>query len=141
MEQRGRKSAAQLSAVATTTIDLPRAPEPPDGLCSEGAARWRAIVAQYPPDHFQASDLQLLESLIRTELLIAENDRDIARNGQIIGCPRTGGPIENPAVKQRDRHQKLINSTQVKLRLCPSTRMRAEKAGLRPKRAKRPWEK
>lgn len=63
MEQRGRKSAAALSATVT---HLPgRWPEPPDCLTQTQADAWRAIVATKPHDWFGPDTYPLLVEYVR----------------------------------------------------------------------------
>ncbi|KKN71024.1 hypothetical protein LCGC14_0424410 [marine sediment metagenome] len=142
-EKRGRKSAAELEAVPDVS-ELPTPPPPPATLDDAGCERWREIVNEHGADRFRKSDLQLLEQLVRCEQSTATMDRNIELHGEIIGDgTRAARPIENPAVKVRDKLLRQTLALQVKLRLCPSTRMRADTAKLARgvKKKERPWAK
>jgi hypothetical protein len=74
--------------------------------------------------------------MIQTEQYIIACDRDIAKNGHLIGHEA------NPSVAMRDKHAKTLIAYQRALRLCPSMRMRQDSGRLRdkPKPVKKPWE-
>jgi hypothetical protein len=59
MRQRGRRSAASLSVIASTAI--PR-PAPPRGLARDVKQVWREVAARFQPEHFVGCEF-LLESL------------------------------------------------------------------------------
>jgi hypothetical protein len=106
------------------------------------AARWTAIIDDWPVDHWRPSDLRLLEDLVVTESYVHDCDELIAIEGMTaIGA--NGGSVAHPAVIMRRGHLATVLGLQRALRLCPSTRTRAEKAGLHERAGaggKRPWE-
>jgi P27 family predicted phage terminase small subunit len=142
-EKRGRKSAAELEALPAVS-ELPIPMPPPDTLDAEGRGRWHEIVNEHGVDRFRKSDRTMLEHLIKNEQLAARMDLIIAEHGAVVGsvgASNYGQPMENPAVKVRDKAIAQAMTLQVKLKLCPSTRMRADSGSLnRPaKKTKRPW--
>lgn len=52
MRQRGRKSAASLTVVSTSSLEVVKRPEPPEELTDEQAHEWRAIVNRLPAEWF-----------------------------------------------------------------------------------------
>jgi hypothetical protein len=108
MTQRGRKTPTNV-----TPIDDYRPPEAPASLDKLEAMFWDEIVAGNSKDHFRDSDMPLLEQYCRVaKTLIPESlaESDIAGYDKLV---------------------RLTMSLATKLRLCPSTRIRAEKAKLR----------
>jgi len=123
---------------------LPTRPGPPAGLGEAMGVRWREIVDDWPADHWRPSDLRLLEDLVITEQYVVDCDLVIAELGHVIEGDK-GHMVSNPAVMQRRGHVQTIATIQRALRLCPSTRMRAENSVLRNRAGavnagKRPWE-
>lgn len=140
MGERGRKSAAELTAMPGGIDGLPQRPEPPITLDERGQKRWREIVNALPADYWRPSDLGLLEELVLQEGFIIECDELIAEHGRLIPGS-TGNLVSNPAVAQRNAHLKNIISIQRTLRLPPSTRYDKQSAKLGKSTArKRPWE-
>ena len=140
--KRGRKPATALVAMPEVT-ELPRHPDPPVGLGDEAKARWIEIVRDWPIDRWRPSDMRLLEDLVITEGYVRDCDEQIARDGSTIFGQRDG-LLPHPAVAIRRTHMQTILSIQRALRLCPSTRMRAEKASLHERpgaSGRRPWER
>lgn len=140
-EKRGRKSKEELKGLPNVS-DLPLPMPAPDTLNDAGRERWRQIVNEHGADRFRKSDRVLLEQLIRSEQLAADMEQNIELNGAIIGEGRNGRPVENPACKILNRTVAQMMSLHVKLKLCPSTRYRADSGSLQhPKKSKkRPWE-
>ncbi len=62
MGKRGRKSAAELSAISGAGIELHRRPDPPEHMSDEATAIWRAVVNSLPADWFTSGTLPLLEA-------------------------------------------------------------------------------
>jgi Phage terminase, small subunit len=137
--KRGRKSA--LSVVATIGTSS-RRPDPPASLQEELHGRWAEIVNDWPADRWRPSDLQILEDMIITEHYVRLCDAAISRDGMTIQAAN-GNLVAHPAATLRGVHLASILSAQRALRLCPSTRVRAEKASLHDRAGAggvRPWE-
>ena len=112
-------------------------PKPPSTLNRPAATAWRNIVREYPPAHFSAANLMLLEQLCQTLAHIRECDAAIKKHGLLLGDKA------NPAVAMRNLALSHFRSTATKLRLPISSTMRAEAAGAKsdPKHAEpKPWE-
>lgn len=140
--KRGRKSASELAVVIPIGV-LPTRPKPPRRLDKVQRARWAEIVDDWPADHWRPSDLRLIESVILTESYVRDCDAAIKRDGMTMERG-TGGTMTHPAITQRQGHLQALLALQRALRLCPSTRTRAEKASLHERPGaggKRPWEK
>lgn len=137
--KRGRKSDAERTTRATQP-PMAQRPEPPPTLDADGRARWSEIVDPLPADYFRASDLQMLEGMIRTERYVTECDELIEANGHLMKGPGKT-LVTNPAVTARRGYIATIATIQRALRLCPSTRLDKTSAKLREaSSAKRPWE-
>lgn len=136
MKQRGRKSAAALAVKPVTRAKKHVAP--PEGMPEAGASLWRAIVEELPPEHFRFGDLPLLENYVRAVLLADEAQTQIDADGLVVGTRL--GPKPNPALAIRDQAVKQQAALAAKLRLCVSSRVRAEDASLRKLDGPRPWD-
>jgi len=145
MAQRGRKSnqakADEAQAKKTGATGQTERPAPPRGLNAAGKRRWVEIVAAYPGDRWQASDLSLLKDMIVCEQYAADLQKTLKKEGLLVKN-RFGDHVEHPAVAVRDRQLKQVLAIQRALRLSPSTRMRPESAKARPAGGakKKPWE-
>jgi hypothetical protein len=142
MAQRGRKSAASLSAV--TAIPGQRV-LPPRELTEEQAEEWRAIVATKPAEWFNRDSQALLVDLCR-HIVIA---RRVAE--QIDSFPADHLPTEEGLTRYKklgamaDRHSRVISVLASKMRLAPSSRYDAKTANTAASRAdasgsSRPWD-
>ena len=136
MGARGPQS--QSEKLAPLPAVLPERPKPPDHFSEVDGDRWREIVNELPVDRFRSSDLRLLADLVTSERYARECDINIAEHGQLMGP----GVQENPAVKLRERHMRIIVALQRTLRLPPSMRMRQDAGvlGAKSKPGPRPWE-
>lgn len=130
--KRGRASAAsQLSVVSVSGARVP----PPANLSKSEKEFWLSIVNSLAPDYFRPSDVPLLHAYVGASSMAAEATKAIHRDGIIID-----GKV-NPAVKVAKLQAGLLASLAVKLRLCPSTRMRAVSAKTRETyNGARPWD-
>ena len=96
-----------------------------------------SIVGEYPPKHFTAANLAILEQLCRASAFIRDCDAAIAEYGLLIENKA------NPAVAMRTAAWAEVRACATKLRLSISSTMRAEKAAARPDPnagLKKPWE-
>lgn len=136
MGTRGKKSAAALAVkpIARASKHV----EPPGDLPEAGAALWRQIVQELPPEHFRFGDLPLLENFCRAVLLADEAQTQIDADGLVVDTRL--GPKPNPALAIRDQAVKQQAALAAKLRLCVSSRVRAEDASLRKLDGPRPWD-
>ena len=124
MAKRGRKSADSLQVVSVGSAVRP---EPPCSLTRQEKQLWKKIVASLPADRFQPGDLPLLVNYCRTA----------ARCDELAGRREKSKEAETLFL----RSVSILSTLSTKLRLCPSTRIRAESAQLRQSQTTpRPWE-
>lgn len=117
---------------------LPQRPRPPAGLPVSGRKTWQGIVGDYPPRHFSAANLILLEQLCRARVLIEQCDRQIAQEGLLLRGRA------NPLLQVRAQAWAEVRACATKLRLAISSTVRAEKAAARPDanaHLAKPWER
>lgn len=95
----------------------------------------------YPVTHFRPGDLGLLENFVYVERELEEMRATIARDGRTVLTMTGKGSRRHPLLV--DVHQYMANlaSLAVKLRLCPSTRMKENKSDVNKPAGARPWEK
>lgn len=132
MRQRGRRSAASLSVVATT--EAPR-PAPPRSLSREAKAVWRAATARFRPDHFVGAE-PVLEAYAEGVVML----RDLVER---IKQTKASEPIDYKRLAVLMQLQKaqalLIGNLGGKLRLTP--RSRFDRYDVRPvSTLPKPWE-
>lgn len=129
-----RKSAAAL-AVQPGPSNRNR-PPPPADLPTEAAALWVEICGSVAADYFTTGDLLLLHALVLATSQKAACDALVASEGLI----QDGKP--HPAIKLSIQLASSMAALSSKLRLCKSSRVRAESADLRKSLngAPRPWE-
>jgi len=124
--------------LTATPATLPKRPEAPPGMPATARKAWAAIVADYPPRHFTAANLLLLEQLCRARALIDQCDRRILKAGLLIR-----GKV-NPLVQVRAQAWAEVRACATKLRLAISGTVRAESAKARPDEnahLAKPWER
>ncbi len=129
-----RKSAAALQTLPVLTKS--NRPPPPADLPPAAAALWCSICASVTPDYFARADLILLEALVRATLQKAVCDDLVSLEGLILEGKA------HPAIKLSIQLSASMAALSAKLRLCLSSRIRPESAGLRKAVAggPRPWE-
>lgn len=128
-----RQSAAAMSVVK---LEQQR-PKAPPGLPEHGAALWNDICASYPPGHFAAGDLPLLDNYIRCVLILDKCNESLGEDG--IFSP--DGMKAHPAIDIRDKQLKAMASLATKLRLPVSSRIRPDSASTRPTLSgPKPWQ-
>lgn len=125
MQQRGRRSTQSLTVVP---LGRKPPPEPPPELPDYAKRVWRDALASLPPDALRPGDLPLLESYA-----ISADIARQARDWLIKGfSPDTHGVLRD-AINDMTRLARA-------LRLCPSTRTRADSAALQAlDPGERPW--
>ena len=97
----------------------------PDGREGIAAATWREIVASLPPNYLRPGDLPLLRAYCIAVATWEEAIALLTIDGNIID-----GKV-HPARRLADEQAKLMMALAGKLRLCPSSRIRADSADLR----------
>ena len=120
MGARGRKSAAELSAISCDGIELHRRPEPPEHLGDNAAEIWRAIINSLPADWFSPGTLPLLEAMCS----LAVSQRYTVRSLQVLerdGADFDRGEWER-LQKQLGEVSGRIATLATRLRLTPQSR-------------------
>ena len=136
MRTRGRQSAASLAIVAPVFSSRP---QPWPGLPQEAGRLWNSIVQSLPAGYFRESDYPMLADYCRIVGRVDLCSQKLDEQGLVIDSDR--GPKESPYVKIHDTANRQMSSLAVKLRLCPSSRVRAESASLQAvKTGPKPWE-
>lgn len=95
-----------------------------DGLRPVGAGFLSDVVRSVPSDHFRPADRPLLRAYCKANERMSALEHLIAEQGLVFD-----GEV-NPYAKALREEAKLMMSLAVKLRLCPSSRMRADSAAL-----------
>lgn len=125
MQQRGRKSTQSLVVVP---LGRKPPPEPPDAIPPYAQRVWRDALASLPPDALRPGDLPLLEAYALSA--------DIARQAR-EWLSKKYSPDAHRVL--RDAINDLARLARA-LRLCPSTRTRADSAALQTTDpGERPW--
>lgn len=133
LQQRGRKSAASLATAAITTAM--RYPPAPEGLSDAATSLWTSICKSLPCDYFTPGDLPLLEAYVVAHDRKRKIDAQVLKHGLLVeGVP-------HPGLKLGRDEATIMASLAGKLRLCQSSRTRADAATLqRANLGPKPWE-
>jgi len=140
MDGRGRKSIASLSVLPVVAT---RMLAPPDGMPTEQAALWAAVVATKPQDWFQADSIPLLTAYVQAcdahRVVAAEID---AYETEWLKTDE-GLRRYDLLLKMQDRQSKLMSSLATKMRLTQQSRYGARAAETEARRVtdSRPWER
>lgn len=109
----------------------------PVGLPRPAGALWRRIMATTPEEQWRPADVPLLALFCRVSVLAAEAVAHLEQDGQVDA----GGKV-SPWVKVSGDHGKTLATLASKLRLAPSSRIRAEAHSLQQRPAGRVlWER
>ncbi len=140
MGARGTKSTADLSVVPATGARL----APPGDLSPSAQAEWRQIVDSLPADWLRPSDAHLLRAYCVASEVHRMATETLLREGLTVETI-TGGEKAHPASGIMALNASTMANIAVKLRLCPSSRYTAERAGTKARnavaQATRPWER
>ena len=141
MGARGRKSAAELSAISCDGIEIHRRPEPPEHLGDNAAEIWRSITNSLPADWFTPGTLPLLEALCG----LTVSQRYTLRSLQVL--ERGGDDFDQDEweglLKQLGEVSGRIATLATRMRLTPQSRYgprAAATAGRLPPDGPKPWE-
>ena len=138
MGDRGKRSGADLSIVPV----IPTLREgPPAQLTQDEAVIWTSIVESLPPDWFRPSDVPLLAAYCQTAIQCQAAAEEL-RGSTLTLQTRQGRMYRNPLLDIQDAAARRLATLAGKLRLCPSSRMRAETAATkgRPIPGRKPWD-
>lgn len=116
--KRGRKSAAELEAPTTATVE-PFAPAPRE-LDPRAASLWRSIVASRPHNYFSSGDWPLLREYCHTVATL------IPRVNKLVEAE-----FDPKTLEARDKLVRQATALARSLRLCVSARTRPDTASMR----------
>lgn len=142
MGARGRKSITELESAPLKLV--PRRPlQPPRGMPRAQRAIWREVVSSFALDFFAEVDRPLLtaycHAAVQTERLAAALERD----GVLIDTAQ-GRKAIHPASYGLSNATAVLCRLGTKLRICPSSRYRADttatRATSRPTTNRKPWQ-
>jgi len=136
MAQRGRKSAASLTVVATAGVETVRRPEPPSELTDEQAHEWRRIVNRLPADWFPAETHGLLIQYVRH--LVASR-----RVAQLVAALEGSDEFDtdeyDKLLKMQEREGRALSSLATRMRLTQQSTFDKERdKGTKGRR--KPWQ-
>lgn len=121
---KGRKSPLQQ---ASERIRKAEKHPPPETLSERGQEIWIEIVEPLPKDHFFHSDLPILREYC--EILA---DIELARSkwdGSMTVVKNNGDEVTHPVINTIGKWRTQAAAYASKLRVCPSSRLSASKAG------------
>ena len=143
MQQRGRKSGAQLALVAEGNVEHMKPVEPPTSMPDDQKEVWRRVVASCPPDWFQPETLDILEQycvhVCRAKFLGQMiNSMNVASIGT-----STDKVLE--LMRQEHRQSRLVASLATKMRIAQqSTYDKSARRGAKSRAsnsgASNPWD-
>jgi P27 family predicted phage terminase small subunit len=138
MGTRGRASDAELSVVA---VDAAQRRPPPETLTEEEAGMWNSIMASLPADWFRPSDWPILAAYCQTAVQYEQATKEL--RGQALTLEADNGRMyRNPLLAVQHTAALRLAALAVKLRLCPSSRVRQDATGARSKQQQpsaKPW--
>ena len=103
---------------------------PPEALPKPAQALWASIMASTPEDQWRPGDLPLLGVFCRVALLADEAVEHLEHDGQVDAAGKV-----SPWVRVSNDHAKTLAALASKLRLAPSSRIRAESHSLKQRPA------
>ena len=139
MGTRGRKSAAELSAL---TVLPGQRPEPPSELTDEQAAEWRAVVARMPTDWFPRETHQLLAQFCRHAVMARTLADKIAElDPKLLAHPEQVKHLDR-LTRIAEREGRAMSALATRMRLTQQARYRAETAATAAAKTneRKPWE-
>lgn len=99
--------------------------EAPADLAPELRELWRRVVAEAPEGQFRSGDVPLLRCFVETQALAREANARLLADGQLT----PDGKV-SPWAALSAMHAKTCAALASKLRIAPSSRIRAEAASL-----------
>ena len=140
MKQRGRKSAASLSVVASESIF--KRPEPPKKLSDAEGEIWKAVVATKPADWFSNDNLPLLADYCR-HIIRQDKLSEMINSHSVYASDPEAIKVYDKLLRLSDMETKAIAMLATKMRLAQQSKYGARAAETASRRvvAKKPWEK
>lgn len=138
MGARGKASDAELSVVV---VDPTERRPPPATLDTEEATIWKSIMDSLPADWFRPSDWPILAAYCQTAAQYEKATKEL-RGASLTLVADNGREYRNPLLSIQHTAALRLAALAVKLRLCPSSRMRQDATAARGKQqpASKPWQ-
>lgn len=153
VRKRGRKSAAELAAIA---FNPPRTAPVPAGFDDQEVDTWHELTGSQPADHLRPEFLPLLEAMTRHVVagrkisqMIGEIEASMAREEADEPCQKADKRVRvilgaaetlNRLYQMRDREVRASSSLATRLRITPAAIYDRTKPKGRPSGAPVPWE-
>ena len=99
---------------------------PPKSMTNDGKELWNELVKTIPNDNLCPSDMPILEVYCETMVTFRRAKQHVEVEGEVIISESTANPIMNPWTTVMINASSKITSLSTKLRLSPSSRMKAE---------------
>jgi phage terminase small subunit len=132
MNQRGRKSVAELSVISVD--GSPDRLQPPGHLSADERQRFADIVATCDPRHFRPSDTTLLCRFVEADVLAQRAAKELRKHPVIKGRP-------SPWLTVQEKNVRALTALAIRLRLSPQSRIDAKVMGRHePPMRVNPWE-
>ena len=138
MGSRGRRSEADLAVVV---VDSAERRPPPDTLSQAEAGIWGSIMESLPADWFRPSDWPILAAYCQTAVQYEQATTEL--RGEPLTLTADNGRIyRHPLLAIQHTAALRLAALAVKLRLCPSSRMRQDATGAKGKMqpGSKPWQ-
>jgi hypothetical protein len=136
MRQRGRKSAASLSVVSTSGIEVVKRPEPPEELTDEQSHEWRAIVNRMPAEWFPRETHGILAQYCR-HVVAARMVAQLVERVQ--ACETLDLDEYDKVLKLHEREGRALSSLATRMRLTQQASY-TDKTPKGKGGIKRPWD-
>ena len=134
MQQRGRKSAAELAIAPVVQVE-PR-PVAPRELTDEQAAEWDAVVSRMEAEHFTRERWALLAQYCRHVVAARRVAQLVAA---VEGLHDLDLDEYDKLLKMQEREGRALSSLATRMRLTPASEQDRRKSA-REKKVSRPWE-
>ena len=127
---RGRKMVQVDSTLFTPKIT------PPRFMSKEGKKIWAKLVETIPNENLCESDFPILEVYCETLASFRIAKKHVQAEGEVIVAESTGNTVVNPWSTVMNNAAGKVTALATKLRLSPSSRMKAEVTHGKPKASK-----
>lgn len=138
MGARGKASGA---ALAVVEVDAAQRQPAPDTLDEAEAGIWSSIMGSLPADWFRPSDWPILAAYCQTAVQYEKATTEL-RGVPLTLTADNGRIYRHPLLAIQHTAALRLAALAVKLRLCPSSRMRQDATGANGKQqpANKPWQ-
>ena len=99
---------------------------PPESMTADGKKLWKQLVESIPNENLCLSDMPILEIYCETMVTFRKSKQHVDLQGEVIISESTGNNMVNPWFTVMINAAGRITSLSTKLRLSPSSRMKAD---------------